>query len=158
MSAAQPPSVSFQHPIHRRSSDAQRLGDQSCDLILALLASSISREHIDVPLAKSSGSRPPCQCGQHTPSCPHARSRSLVARRRTDDFIASSATCILCRAQPIAAQEELGHGLPSRRPCHHDRCTPDICRLATPPHSASLGPEPSPPDIVWAAKRPATPS
>jgi hypothetical protein len=60
--------------------DAERLSDQSLDLILALLASSISREHIDVPAAKSSGSNPPWQCGQHTAILPHARSSSLVAR------------------------------------------------------------------------------
>ena len=80
------------------AADAERFGDQSCDLILALRASSISREHIAVPAAKSSGSRPPWQRGQHTAILPHARSSSLVARRRADDFIASSAAIILCRA------------------------------------------------------------
>ncbi len=33
----------------------------------------------------------------------------------------------------------LGHGLPSRRRCNYDRCTPDSCRLAAPRKSAESG-------------------
>src|SRR5258706_8525375 len=48
-----------------------------------------------------------------------------------------------------------GQGLPARLRRHHDRCTPDSCRLAATPKSAESGQEltgPSENDAVWARR------